>query len=86
MKKIQAYFKNENDAESVRTKLRTLNVEDGMIEKVPNGRNLTDIVSDLFGGEDHSRAGNPYVYEFMVSEDDHDKARTIVQDHYGYIR
>ncbi|WP_456272356.1 hypothetical protein [Bacillus sp. AK031] len=86
MKKVEAYFKNENDAEGVRTKLRTLNVEDGMIEKVPNGRNLTDIVSDLFGGEEHRRGDNPYVYKFTVSEEDHDKARTIVQDHYGYIR
>lgn len=85
MQRVQAYFKDENDAESVRAKLKTINVEDGMIERVPEGRNITDVVRDLFSGEDHN-GHDPHVLEFNVSDDEHDTANSIVKENNGYIR
>ncbi|WP_409252885.1 hypothetical protein V1502_02840 [Bacillus sp. SCS-153A] len=83
MRKIQAYFQNEAEAANARDKLRSINVEDGMLEKVPGGRNISDVVGDLFNGEKH---GDHHVLNFHVSEENHQEAHTIVKEHNGRFR
>jgi hypothetical protein len=82
MKKIQAYFENETDAQNARNRLKTINVEDGMLEKVPDGRNISDVAGDLFSGEKHN---DSHMLQFHVSEDNHDQAHSILKEHNGRV-
>ncbi|WP_421383548.1 hypothetical protein ACOJQI_03340 [Bacillus salacetis] len=84
MKKIKAYFENETDAQNARNKLQSLTVEDGMLEDVPDGRNISDIAGDLFSGEKHHK--DPRMVEADVSDDDYDKAHSILREHNGRVR
>ncbi|MGD6804555.1 hypothetical protein FZC79_13945 [Rossellomorea vietnamensis] len=82
MRKIQAYFGSETEARDARNKLKSINVEDGMLEKVPDGRSISDVAADLFSGEKH----DPHILNFHVAEEDHEKAGAIVKEHNGYVR
>jgi hypothetical protein len=84
LKKIQAYFENEADAKDAREKLKSITVEDGMLENVPDGRNISDIAGDLFSGEKHHK--DPHMLEVDVSDDDYDKAHTILREHNGQVK
>ncbi|MGM0846596.1 MAG: hypothetical protein ACQEUT_16600 [Bacillota bacterium] len=82
MRKVQAYFENETEAQNARDKLKSINVEDGMLEKVPDGRSISDVAGDLFSGEKHEE----HVLNFHVSEENHQKAGAIVKKHNGRVR
>lgn len=89
MQRVQAYFRNENEAEDAKASLQTLNARDVMVEKVPeSNRNLWDLIRDTFSGsnsfdEDHH---NPHVVEFQVEEEGYHKAKEIIREKNGHIQ
>ncbi|WP_082234855.1 hypothetical protein [Halobacillus massiliensis] len=46
-KHVEAYFKNENDAEGARAALQKMPVENDIVEAIPEGRNVTGVVPVL---------------------------------------
>lgn len=69
-KPLQAYFKSENDAEDVRTKLIKLNVRKVMIDELPeNGDHKFVMPLTDGGGMTTSMLGTP-VYPVRLDDDD----------------
>jgi hypothetical protein len=89
MQRVQAYFRNENEAEDVKASLQTLKVRDVMVERVPEtNRNLWDLIRDTFSreeafNEDHHE---PHVIEFKVDEGDYSQAKDVIRKNNGYIQ
>ncbi|WP_409252886.1 hypothetical protein V1502_02845 [Bacillus sp. SCS-153A] len=89
MQRVQAYFRNENEAEDTRASLQTLNVRDVMVERVPeSNRNLWDLIRDTFSrsnsfDEDHH---DPHVVEFEVEDVEHTRAKQFVEENNGHIQ
>lgn len=85
MKKIQAYFKNENDAEDVKAKLQALKVENVLVEKIPEtNHKIMELIRDLFHpSEDDEHLAQ--VLQLEVAEEDYEEANTIVKESNGYI-
>ncbi|MGD6804556.1 hypothetical protein FZC79_13950 [Rossellomorea vietnamensis] len=89
MKSVQAYFRNENEAEDVKASLQKLSVRDVRVEKVPESNtNLWDLIRDTFSrsnayDEDHH---NPHVLEFQVEEGQYAQAEAIVKENNGHIQ
>ncbi|MDC3412114.1 hypothetical protein NC797_01555 [Aquibacillus sp. 3ASR75-11] len=81
MKKIQAYFTNENDAESVRAKLQTLNVENVTVEEIPENSN---IIRDLIHPEEGDQQ-LPQVLQLEVVEEDYQEATAILKESSGHM-
>ncbi|TYS14101.1 hypothetical protein FZC78_19860 [Rossellomorea vietnamensis] len=79
---MQAYFGSEIEARDARNKLKSVNVEDGMLEKVPGGRSISGVAAGLFSGEKL----DPHVLNFHVAEEEHEKAEAIVKEHNGHVR
>lgn len=89
MKSVQAYFRNENEAEDVKASLQALSVRDVRVEMVPeSNRNLWDLIRDTFSrsnayDEDNH---NPHVLEFQVEEGQYAQAEAIVKENNGHIQ
>ncbi|WP_223702560.1 hypothetical protein [Sutcliffiella deserti] len=87
MERISAYFRNENEAESVKTKLHGLNVEDVLVDKVPEGnRTILDPIKDVFKGNEKDSDHQTHVLEFKVSESDLQEAKAIVKNNNGQFQ
>jgi hypothetical protein len=86
MKTIKAYFENETDAHNARNRLQSISVEDGMLDKVPNGRNISEVAGDLFSGEKHSDSDDAHVLQVRVSHENHDEVHSILREHNGRVR
>ncbi|EDL64091.1 hypothetical protein [Bacillus sp. SG-1] len=82
MRKVEAYFQSEAEAESAKNKLKSISVEDGLLENVPGGRNISEIAGDLFSGEKHDGS---HKLSFQVSEENHHRAHSIVKEHNGRL-
>jgi hypothetical protein len=89
MEHVQAYFRNENEAEDVKVRLESVQAADVKVDKVPdNDKNLWDWLRDLFsssgsyGEDDH----NPHVVEFKVDEARYSQAKKIVKEYNGHFQ
>ncbi|WP_226037885.1 hypothetical protein [Aquibacillus saliphilus] len=86
MRNIQAYFKTENDAESVRASLESIHVENESVERIPTDHHeLIEIIIDIFKPESREDEFSPYLVQFDVSETDFEEASNIVKNNRGYI-
>ena len=86
MKKIEAYYKTENNAESAKAKLETLKVDNVLVERIsdPATKNkFTEIIKDMFTAEEDSH--DPQILHAEVAEEDFAEASKIVQESAGYI-
>jgi hypothetical protein len=89
MQRVQAHFRNENEAEDAKASLQTLRVRDVLVERVPEtNRNLWDLIRDTFSrkgafNEDHHE---PHVVEFQVEEEDYPLAKDVIKKNNGYIQ
>lgn len=87
VKIIEAYYRTENDAESVKAKLETLKVDNVLVERIsdPNSRNkFMEIIKDMVtadNGDNH----DPQVLHVEVAEDDFTEASKIVHESNGFI-
>jgi hypothetical protein len=86
VKRIQAYFKNENDAESVKAKLQSLNVNNATVEEIPeNNDGILDIFRDLIVLDESDKQQLTQVLQFEITEEDYQKANAMVKESDGYI-
>ena len=88
MERVLAYFKNEDEAETVKAKLQVLKVQDLMVERVPeDNRSLFDRLGDFFINNENDRDMNhlPHVLEFLVDEEHLAQAHAIVKENNGHI-
>ncbi|WP_077624624.1 hypothetical protein [Sediminibacillus massiliensis] len=85
MKRIQAYFQNENDAEDAKTSVSTLKVENVSVERIPENHNrIEDIIKKII--EPNKNGGHsPQVLQFDVAEEDYPEADKIVKESRGHI-
>ncbi|MFD1020247.1 hypothetical protein [Thalassobacillus hwangdonensis] len=85
MKRIDAVFKNENAAESVKAELQPLRVENMMVEEITEeSYGLRDFFRKMVVPE--SDGGHPpHLLQFDVKDEDYEKARSIIKGHDGYI-
>lgn len=89
MERVQAYFRNENEAEDVKAKLQTLDVSDVMVERVPeSNKNLWDLIRDTFSRSNVYDQENhdPHLVEFKVAEGEYPKVKEIVRENNGHIQ
>lgn len=86
MKQIDAYFRNESNAESVKAELETLKVENVLVERVPENskKDLTRIMRGIFK-PDSKGDHDPQVLHVAVANEDFYKANKIIQESDGYI-
>ncbi|WP_181347083.1 hypothetical protein [Thalassobacillus sp. CUG 92003] len=86
MKRIQAYFNNEDHAEGARIKLQSLEgVHGASVEKIPDENNeLVDMLKDLLVPEEDEEH-RPQVLTFEVEEDDYANAHQVVKESKGYV-
>lgn len=82
MKKIQAYFENENDAEAAKAKLQTIHIQNESVEKVPSDdKKIRFDILDISPQED----SRPHVLQFEVEETNLDEANRIINDSKGHL-
>ncbi|MFZ3577010.1 hypothetical protein [Virgibacillus sp. DJP39] len=86
MKTIDAYFKTESDAESVKAKLETLKVEQVLVERVPefSRDKVTEILKNLFTNEPKD-SHDPQVLHVEIADEDYGEADKIIRESNGYI-
>lgn len=87
MKKIEAYYKTENNAESAKAKLETLKADNVLVERIsdPATKNkFTEIIKDMFTAEEED-SYDPQILRAEVAEEDFAEASKIVQESDGYI-
>ena len=87
MHKILAYYRTEDDAESAKAKLETLEVHNLTVEKIPDDSNeFVDVIRDIFTDDDRYEDEHaPQVLRFEVTNDDVAEANRIVKESEGYI-
>lgn len=98
-KRMEAYFKSENDAESARAALQQLQVHDMIIDDIPeSGYKLTFVPFTQPGlswgvaaplninQEDHEEEKMTHVLEAEVKAEEYDKAMKILSEKKGYMK
>lgn len=98
-KRIEAYFKSENDAESARAALQQLQVYDMIIDGIPeSGYKLTfvpftqpglswGVVAPVnINQEEQGEVKMTHVLEAEVKAEDYDKAMKILSEKDGYMK
>ncbi|MDL4840997.1 hypothetical protein [Aquibacillus rhizosphaerae] len=77
-KSIQAYFKSENDAESVHAKLNTLNIKNVFVDKVPDGTDFRMVFPLINNGNGAGRTIGAGGIGINLADSSSDNNRTHV--------
>ncbi|MBM7551620.1 hypothetical protein [Thalassobacillus pellis] len=86
MRRVNAYFENENHAEGVTARLQALRVENVTVEEIPeDNNNLVELFKRLVRAEDEAHTHKPQLLSFEVVDEDYAKAKKIIEDSKGRI-
>ncbi|WP_405097714.1 hypothetical protein [Oceanobacillus sp. FSL H7-0719] len=98
-KRIEAYFKSENDVETAKTALQQLHVQDIIIDDIPEEGNKIAFVPFVQSGlswgvaasldlnqEEKKEEEMTHVLEGKVKAEEYDKAIAILSEKEGYMR
>ncbi|WP_430790636.1 hypothetical protein VBD025_06990 [Virgibacillus flavescens] len=86
MKKLEAYYRTESNAETAKAKLETLKVENVFVERIPEMERsgLMDIIKDMFTDKMKDNH-DPQVLYADVAEADFAEATRIVKESEGHV-
>ncbi|SEA81087.1 hypothetical protein SAMN05421743_108175 [Thalassobacillus cyri] len=86
MKRIQAYFQNEDQAEGVRAKLQALRADNVLVEPIPeDNHEMTDVLQGVFSPREEGSNHERQVLTADVSEEDYDRVRLIIKESNGHL-
>ncbi|ASN04526.1 hypothetical protein [Virgibacillus necropolis] len=87
VKKMDAYYRTESNAESAKAKLETLKVEKVLVERVPDSsRNgLMEVIKNMFTDDTKDHHHDPQILHVEVADEDFAEANKIVQESEGFI-
>ncbi|UOR13352.1 hypothetical protein [Halobacillus amylolyticus] len=85
-KHVEAYFKTENDAESAKASLQKIEIENELVEPIPDDSSLLARLVPL------SNFKNPgsdrhltHLLQFDVKEEGYKSALSIIEEHDGHM-
>lgn len=81
MRKVEVYFKNENDAESARADLEKYNVHNTAVEKVPDGTRAGGFIPLFSPGSGSGSAGIPFFTQDRTNDSEAQKADPKYMSH-----
>ncbi|WP_085506059.1 hypothetical protein [Thalassobacillus devorans] len=86
MKRIHAYFQNEDQAEGVRAKLQALRADNILVEEMPDDNHeMIGILKSVFSPREDGDKYPMQVLTADIAEEDYDRVVAIVHDNHGHI-
>ncbi|WP_152526235.1 hypothetical protein [Thalassobacillus devorans] len=86
MKRIQAYFQNEDQAEGVRAKLQALRADRVSVEPIPEENSeMTDLLQGIFSPREEKDNHQRQVLTADISEEDYDRVASIIKESNGHL-
>lgn len=85
MKKIDGYYRTENDAESAKSRLETLKGDKLVVERIPDSSSdgMLKIMKEMF--TDDQERHDPHVIHVEVVDEEVAEANRIINESGGYI-
>ncbi|MFG6114879.1 hypothetical protein ACGTN9_06795 [Halobacillus sp. MO56] len=86
MKRIQAYFQNEDQAEGVRAKLQALRAENVTVEPLPEDNDeMPELLQSAFSPREVGSNHTQQVLIADVAEQDYDRVTSIIKESNGHM-